>query len=56
MYIHKNARPTPLGRERMLNMLLNGQTPKAVSEALGVCLCTVRKWAERFHAEGLVSL
>jgi hypothetical protein len=50
MDIHKNARLTPLGRERMLNMLLNGQTPNAVSKAVGVCLCTVRKWAERFHA------
>ncbi len=40
----------------MLNMLLNGQTPKAVSEAVGVRLCMVRRWAERFHAEGLVGL
>jgi hypothetical protein len=34
MDIHKNARLTPLRRERMLNMLLNGQTPKAVNEAV----------------------
>jgi hypothetical protein len=56
MDIPKNARLTPLGRERMLNILLNGQTPKAVSEAVGACLCTVRNWAERVHAEGLVRL
>ena len=37
MDIHKNARLTPLGRERMVKMVLSGQTPKAVSEAVGVC-------------------
>ena len=56
MDIHKNARLTPLGRERMVNMVLSGQTPKAVSEAVGVCLRTVRKWLERFQAEGLAGL
>ena len=53
MDIHKNARLTPLGRERMVNMVLSGQTPKAVSEAVGVCPRTVRKWVDRFEAEGL---
>jgi hypothetical protein len=43
MDIHKNARLTPFGRERMANMVLGGQTPKAVSEAIGVCSRTVRK-------------
>ena len=43
MDIHKNARLTPLGRERMVNMVLGGQTPQAVSEAVGVCPRTVRK-------------
>jgi transposase InsO family protein len=56
MDIHKNARLTPLGRERMVTMVLRGQTPKAVSEAVGVCLRTVRKWVERFQAEGLAGL
>jgi hypothetical protein len=50
MDIHKNARLTPLGRERMVNMVLSGQTPKAVSEA--VCVCPRR----RFEAEGLAGL
>jgi transposase len=53
---HQNARLTPRGREHMLNMVLGGQTPKAVSEAVGVCPRTVKKWADRFHAEGLAGL
>ena len=56
MDIHKNARLTPLGREHMVNMVLSGQTPKAVSEAVGVCPRTVRKWVDRFEAEGLAGL
>jgi transposase InsO family protein len=56
MDIHKNARLTPLGRERMVNMVVSGQTPKAVSEAVGVCPRTVRKWVDRFHEEGLAGL
>jgi transposase InsO family protein len=56
MDIHKNARLTPLGRERMVNMVRSGQTPKAVSEAVGVCPRTVGKWVDRFEAEGLAGL
>jgi len=56
MDIHKNARLTPLGRERLVNMVRNGQTPKAVAEAAGVCPRTVHKWVKRFHAEGLAGL
>jgi hypothetical protein len=29
MDIHKNARLTPIGRERLVNMVLSGQTPQA---------------------------
>jgi transposase InsO family protein len=56
MDIHQNARLTPRGREHMINMVLGGQTPKAVSEAVGVCPRTVKKWVDRFHAEGLAGL
>jgi transposase InsO family protein len=52
MDIHKNARLTPLGRERMVKMVLGGQTPQAVSEAVGVCPRTVRKWVTRYREEG----
>jgi hypothetical protein len=44
MDIHQNARLTPRGREHMINMVLSGQTPKAVSEAVGVCPRTGAMW------------
>src|SRR3954447_26208509 len=56
MDIHKNARLTPLGRERMVSVVLRGQTPKAVSEAVGVCPRTVRKLVGHYQGEGLVGL
>jgi transposase len=56
MDIHKNARLTPLGRERLVKMVLDGQTPKAVSEAGGVCPRTARKWVDRYEREGLAGL
>lgn len=56
MDIHKNARLTPLGRERMVKMVHGGQTPQAVGEAVGVCPRTVRKWVRRYEAEGLAGL
>jgi transposase-like protein len=56
MDIHKNARLTPLGRERLVKMVLAGQTPKAASEAAGVCPRTVRKWVDRYNSEGLAGL
>jgi len=56
MDIHKNARLTPLGRERLVKMVLSGQTPKAAGEAAGVCPRTTRKWADRFNEEGLAGL
>ena len=47
MNVHKNARLTPLGRERIVRQVESGQTPEAVSETAGVCPRTVRKWVER---------
>ena len=52
MNIHKNARLTPRGRERIVRLIESGQTPKAVAEAAGVCTRTVRKWLARFRREG----
>ena len=43
MDIHKNARLTLHGRERLAKMILSGQTPEAASEAAGVCPRTGRK-------------
>ncbi len=56
MNMHKNAQLTPRGRERIAWQVEGGQTPKAVSEAAGVCPRTVRKWVDRYRREGLVGL
>jgi transposase InsO family protein len=57
MDIHKNARLTPHSRgELVRRVLVERQTPKAVATAFGVCLKTVRKWIERFQAEGEAGL
>ena len=56
MNIHKNARLTPLGRERVVREVLSGLTPEAAARAAGVCPRTVRKWVARFKAEGMEGL
>jgi len=56
MNMHKNARMTPIGRERLVQAVVNGQTPEAAARAAGVCPRTVRKWVARFKAEGRAGL
>jgi transposase InsO family protein len=56
MNIHKNARLTPIGRERLVQVVLSGQTPEAAAHAAGVCPRTARKWIARFKAEGRTGL
>jgi transposase InsO family protein len=56
MNVHKNARLTPHGRERIVRQVESGQTLKAVGEAAGVCPRTVRKWVFRYRSEGLAGL
>jgi transposase InsO family protein len=56
MNIHKNARLTPHGRERIVQQVMGGRPPKAVAEAAGVCPRTVRKWIDRYRREGLAGL
>ncbi len=56
MNIHKNARLTPIGRERLVEAVLGGQTPEAAARAAGVCPKTARKWTNRFKAEGRAGL
>lgn len=56
MNIHKNARLTPLGRERVVRQVLSGQTPEAAAQAAGVCPRTARKWVARFESEGIAGL
>ena len=52
MNVHKNARLTSWGRERLARAVLSGQTPQAAARAAGVCPRTARKWAARLKAEG----
>jgi len=56
MNVHKNARLTPWGRERLARAVLSGQTPQAAARAAGVCPRTARKWAARLKAEGIEGL
>jgi transposase len=56
MDIHKGARLTVHGRERVAQQVMSGQTPKAVASAAGVCPRTIRKWLVRYRAEGLAGL
>jgi transposase InsO family protein len=56
MNMHKNARMTPIGRERLVQAVVDGQTPKAAARAAGVCPRTVRKWVARFKVEGRAGL
>ncbi len=56
MNVHKNARLTARGREWIVSQVASGQTPKAVSQAVGVCPRTVRKWVARYRAEGASGL
>ena len=56
MDIHKNARLTVHGRERIVRQVMSGQTPKAVALAAGVCPRTIRKWVSRYRAEGFAGL
>ena len=53
MNVHKNAKLTPRGRAEIVRRVIDqGQTPKAVATAFGVCERTVRKWVRRYQAEG----
>jgi len=57
MDIHKNAHLTPRSRAELVRRVLQeGQTPKVVATAFGVCSKTARKWLRRFREEGLEGL
>lgn len=56
MNIHKNARLTPFGRERLVRQVASGQTPEAAARAAGVCPRTARKWLNRYASEGVAGL
>jgi transposase InsO family protein len=56
MNIHKNARLTQLGRERIVRMAAAGTASRVIARAAGVSLKTVHKWIARFAAEGMAGL
>ena len=56
MNVHKNARLTPHGRERITRLAASGQTPNAIANTVGVCPRTVRKWLKRYDQEGRAGL
>ena len=57
MNVHKNARLTTHSRAELVRRVLQqGQPPKLVATALGIDVKTVRKWVERFRAEGQTGL
>jgi transposase InsO family protein len=57
MNMHKNARLTPLGRERLVKQVLERVlTPAAASAAAGVSVRTIYKWIARYKAEGSLGL
>src|ERR1700676_4766482 len=57
MNVRRNARLTALSRAELVRrVLVEGQAPMAVAIAMGVSAKTVRKWVERFAAEGAAGL
>ena len=57
MDIHQNARLTLHSRAELVRrVLVEGQSRSAVAEAFGVSARTVRKWIDRFQAEGPAGL
>src|SRR5438094_5878656 len=57
MNVHKNARLTAFGRERLVKQVLERVlTPAAASAAAGVSLRTIYKWLSRFRNEGAAGL
>ena len=56
MNMHKNARMTPLGRERLVLEVLGGQRPEAVAKAAGICPRTARKWMPASKPKGRAGL
>lgn len=57
MNVHKNARLTAFGRERLVKQVLERVlTPAAAAAAAGVSLRTIYKWLVRFRIEGSAGL
>ncbi len=56
MNMHKNARLTPIGRERLVRRIAGGQVAEAAAREVGISPRTARKWWDRYCAEGIAGL
>jgi transposase InsO family protein len=56
MDVHKNARTTPLSREKIVERVLRGERARAAAADVGICESTVRKWLARYRGEGRAGL
>lgn len=56
MNIHKNARLTPLGRERLVRLIEGGTSFVEAARASGCSAKTAAKWWRRFELEGEAGL
>src|ERR1700755_289154 len=57
MDTHKNARLTPKGREAMVRAVVDsGMSKAAAARQFNTTIKTVRKWIERFRADGVDGL
>jgi transposase-like protein len=56
MDVHRNAKVAPLGRRLMVQRPADGWSVPRVAAASGVTAKTVRKWRDRFAAEGAAGL
>jgi len=56
MNMHKNARLTPLGRERLVGLIEGGLSLVRAAAICGISAKTASKWYRRFKAEGAEGL
>lgn len=53
---HRNARLTPYGRRKLVELVLAGHKPSEVAKQFHVSRTSVYKWVRRFRAEGEAGL
>ncbi len=56
MNVHKNAKQTPQGRERLVRLVPSGLSPEHASRLGGISPRALRKWVARFNADGVEGL
>jgi len=56
MDVHQNARTTPHSREKIVARAHRGESAREIAAALEICESTVRKWLQRYRAEGITGL